>query len=831
MLGDNDLKGFVLTRQWRDTPNGVLLDLWVSSDNGPYNILIPEQKALFFVRQSDQPLLADILRSFPSVVAKPLALNNSHGEPVLGVYCQQQKQLNVLCEYLRDKGVECWEDDVRPTERFLMERFITSGLQWLPNQNEQQHFNTPESTDSSFHTITTQQIKTAEYTPELSVVSIDIETSMDAKSLYSIAAYSESESIVFMVSQTDYSCPENKEPEDKALIIKWCRDARDCLQQFLAWIRVYDPDILIGWHVVQFDCWVLEKLCQRWQVPFTLGRNQQKPHWRVEDKNDSAGKSAEESSDAIIDRKRRYIQVPGRVVLDGIELLRIAFYQFDSFSLQSVANELLDDSKLLAHDDRGQAITDLFSSNNLEDKVALAKYNLHDCKLVWDIFEKTKLLDFAIVRSKLTGMPMDKMGGSVASFDYAYLPRLHRQGYVAPNLGELQSDVISPGGYVMNSLPGLYQHVLVLDFKSLYPSIIRTFAIDPYAFWYAQHHQLDKADVVDGYNGAFFARDHHILPALIEDLWRERDHAKAEKNQPLSHAIKIIMNSFYGILGSQGCRFFDPRVCSSITLRGHDIIQKSHQWIEQQGYQVIYGDTDSLFVWLGEDFALQKNTDSQAQAIGNGLAQGLNIWWQEYLQKQFSITSALEIEFETHYHEFLMPTIRGSEQGSKKRYAGTVKTGSEGNKEIVFKGLETVRTDWTALAKEFQQVLYQMIFNKEAYHQYIQLFVADVWSGKKDDLLVYRKRLRRPLVGYEKSNPPHVKAARKLEKQSNTRMIKGDAIDYVITLNGPEPIEYQVSKIDYQHYIDKQLKPIADSILNFLDDSFDQVVQKQMALL
>ena len=436
------------------------------------------------------------------------------------------------------------------------------------------------------------------------------------------------------------------------------------------------------------------------------------------------------------------------------------------------------------------------------------------------------------------------MGGSVASFEYAYLPKMHRQGYIAPNLGELVSDVVSPGGYVMNSRPGLYQHVLVLDFKSLYPSIIRTFSIDPYAFWYATHENLDKSQVVDGFNGAFFSREKNILPEIITELWQERDKAKADNNQPLSQAIKIIMNSFYGVLGSTGCRFFDPRVCSSITLRGHDIIRESQIWIEQQGYQVIYGDTDSLFVWLGEDFSQQDNVCVQAKAIGYGLAEGLNAWWQQNLRKQFDIESALEIEFETHYYDFLIPTIRGSEKGSKKRYAGSIvsanstvavggagEKNSEIEKDIIFKGLETVRADWTPVAKNFQQTLYKMIFDQAAYRHYVNSMVSDVLAGQCDHLLVYRKRMRRKVTGYEKSNPPHVKAAKKFEFYSQTKMIEGDSIDYVITLNGPEPIEYRQSPIDYQHYIDKQLKPIADSILCFLNDSFDDIVDRQMTLL
>jgi DNA polymerase-2 len=442
------------------------------------------------------------------------------------------------------------------------------------------------------------------------------------------------------------------------------------------------------------------------------------------------------------------------------------------------------------------------------------------------------LLEFAIERARLTGLPMDRVGGSVASFDYAYLPRLHRAGYVAPNLGELESDIVSPGGYVMNSKPGLYRHVLVLDFKSLYPSIIRTFKIDPYAYWVAEHQNLSKDAVVAGFNNAKFSIENNILPGIIDELWKSRDSSKADNNKPLSQAIKIIMNSFYGVLGSTGCRFYDPRVCSSITLRGHEIIQRTRDWIIAQGLDVIYGDTDSVFVWLGND-----RTDNDAQIIGKKLARGLNVWWRNNIRDEHAIESYLEIEFETHYSDFLMPTIRGSNIGSKKRYAGIIKNTSEVdgksvvNEELVFKGLETVRTDWTILAKEFQQALYLLIFKGEPYKDYICRTVTKLLDSHYDDRLVYKKRLRRKLSEYHKSTPPHVKAARKLYDLSGDLLGLGDTIYYIITVNGPEPISHQASVIDYQHYIDKQLQPIANSILNFVDDSFEKITDQQLPLL
>ena len=113
------------------------------------------------------------------------------------------------------------------------------------------------------------------------------------------------------------------------------------------------------------------------------------------------------------------------------------------------------------------------------------------------------------------------------------------------------------------------------------------------------------------------------------------------------------MNSFYGVLGTTGCRFFDSRLVSSITKRGHEIIIQSKAYIEEEGYQVIYGDTDSVFVLLGNV------AEQEVEKIGNGLAANLNRWWQEKLESEHGITSYLDMEFETHYRKFLMPTLRG----------------------------------------------------------------------------------------------------------------------------------------------------------------------------
>jgi len=321
---------------------------------------------------------------------------------------------------------------------------------------------------------------------------------------------------------------------------------------------------------------------------------------------------------------------------------------------------------------------------------------------------------------------------------------------VAPDVERRTAVVMSPGGYVLDSEPGLFDNVLVLDFKSLYPSIIRTFRVDPLGLAEAS----TEVDPLPGFEGARFSRESHILPGLIEELWRARDRAKSAGNEATSRAIKIIMNSFYGVLGTPGCRFFDPKLAASITLRGHDIITTSKKWIEARGRNVIYGDTDSLFVLLGPGL-----TEEECRGIGDDLARFLNRAWAEEIARRHRIESFLELEFEKHYLRFFMPTIRGSELGSKKRYAGLSRRGGE--LELEFTGLEAVRSDWTPLAREFQRELYRRVFHDEPFEEYVRATADALFSGRRDRDLVYRKRLRRRLEDYEKNVPPHVQAARK----------------------------------------------------------------------
>lgn len=149
--------------------------------------------------------------------------------------------------------------------------------------------------------------------------------------------------------------------------------------------------------------------------------------------------------------------------------------------------------------------------------------------------------------------------------------------------------------------------------------------------------------------------------------------------------------------------------------------------------------------------------------------------------------------------------------------------------------METVRTDWTPLAQQFQQELYSLIFHGLPYQSFIRDYVEKTLQGEFDDRLIYSKRLRRKLADYQKNVPPHVRAARLADdyNQAHSRPLQyqnGGIIRYLITLQGPEPLENLHSPIDYQHYVSRQLEPVADAILPFMHDNFDSLVTGQLGL-
>jgi DNA polymerase II len=754
---------FILTSEWRDQKGrNVILLFGVSNEIGPVEIIIDRIKTVFFINRHVQ--LPDMNIQYER---KEVQLKSFAGQDVDALYFFTNYDLKQAAELLHKNDITTFESDVDPIKRFLMERGINTQIRLTGEpikKNKLTVFQNPK-------------VEACQINPRFKVLSLDIETGAKQNQLYSIAVHLTSDSQelkkVFLVANHSKNLPE---------FIEIYSNEKDLLSGFVNWFKEADPDLIVGWHIIGFDLMFLQAKAIEHGINFNLGRDDL----------------------AIVLRSRKagsyFAYIPGRMVIDGPTTLRTSFYTFEDYRLETVAQELLGKGKLITSEDKVAEIEKLFQ----EDKAKLCEYNLNDSILVTEIFNKTGLIDLLVKRAQISGLLLDQLGMMSAAFDHFYLPKIHRAELVASNINDVQLNEHAAGGHVIEPVPGIYNDVIVLDFKSLYPSIIQSFKIDPVSRLFSN---VDTITTPDGFK---FSASKHFLPDYINELMNKRIEASKVGDAHLSQAIKILMNSFYGVMGSSGCRFYHPNLPSAITGTGKWLLLQSKEYLHQHGYEVIYGDTDSLFIKLKEGEGVN------AQLNGERIVSELNDYWKKRLKTEYGVTSFLELEFEKHYSRFVLTPLRGGELGAKKRYAGLLKT--NGEEEIEFVGLEFVRSDWTKLAKEFQVQLYLKIFNGEEIAGWIRSIVHKLSKGAFDDKLVYRKRLRKEIDEYQKSNPPHVRAARMINKATGT-------VEYVITKRGPVPIELTHGDLDYQHYIDKQLKPIADSVLGLLGESFDSIIK------
>ncbi len=774
------IKGFIIDPTYRIKNNKAYLYFFGRLENGESFLTINETRPYFFINKADKKKAEEIAaKAKIKFDIEESDMKDFKEHAVVKVLVDVPPTVPTLRKELEKHNIVCYEADIRFVYRTIIDKNILGCIEIDGQYTE----------DSYVDRIYMEPIiKTAivEH-PKLTVLSIDIETSMKGDSIYAIALYGKK-------YDEEKTIKQNFIVAKRAINVSHTESyatEKEMLAALIEKIRNIDPDIITGWNVVDFDFRILRDRCKHYQIPFIIGRTGEETKVRIE------SQFFKESSVSIV----------GRQVLDGIALLKNSFIKLDDYKLDTAAKMILGKKKALDFTEKdadgkakgkGTIIEEMF----LKDPETLVKYNAKDAELVLEILEAKDLITLVMTRSMLTGMQIDRVSASIASLDSLYIRETKKRGYVCNSSLYSETEERIKGGFVRESIPGIYDYIIVCDFKSLYPSIIRTFNVDPLSF--------QKDGTIVASNGARFRNEDGILPLLIQRLWEQRDYVKKRKDAVASYAIKIMMNSIYGVLASPMCRFFSHEMAGAITGWGQEIVKETAKEVEKLNHRVIYGDTDSIFI------ETNTKTYEKSSTIGKDVAKHINEYFQKKVKEQCNRKSYLELQFEKVYRKFIMPKIRGTDVGAKKRYAGILTDGNEEKLDIV--GLETVRRDWTECAKQFQTTLLKKIFAEEEVTSYIKKFVEEVKAGKHDKLLIYKKSMSKDLESYTKTTPPHVKAARMLDK------IESNIIEYYITANGPEPLQKLKSKIDYDHYIEKQLKPIADSILVFFNQNFDDLI-------
>ena len=760
-------RGFILQATYHIENGAPVVHLYGVLEGGG-TFLVRDRREIphFYVRRGDAARARDL--GAARQIDTPR--RTFDGERVVRVEVAVPPDAPPLRDRLQEHGIRTFEADVRFAVRYLLDRGIRGGCGIAgvstPGERITRVFDDPE-------------LSPAQVAVSPSVLSFDIETDPAGRRLLAVALYGEGADEVYIVD------PGGRPLPGRAI---GCAGEREALDAFADRVRGLDPDVLTGWNVVDFDLKVLSRIAGRTGAALQLGRDAGPLRLRPPRGWFGSGQAS----------------IPGRLVLDGMDLVRGAFLRFDDYSLDRVANEVLGEGKVALGDGRGDRAEEI-QARFRDDLDTFADYARTDARLALQIVRKLDLVTLAMARSRLTGMTPDRVSASIASFDFLYLAALGKRGIVAPTVRSDDARVSrhQAGGDVFEPVTGIHENVWVFDFKSLYPSVIRTFNIDPLGYVAGP---APGDAVVRLSDDTAFRRGDAILPAMLDELFPQREAAKRAGDAVASQAIKILMNSFYGVLGTPACRFHNAAVANAVTGLGRRLLRWSKRWFEERGFDVLYGDTDSLFVRSGL-------SPEAARDAGPRLALALNEAVAAHVSAEWQVTSLLDLELEKLYLKLVLPSVRRGRGGARKRYAGLV----DGRREVEFVGMEVVRRDWTALAKDVQRELYARLFAGEPVDGYLADTVAALRRGELDDKLVYRKGLRKRPAAYTAGTPPHVAAARKSPRP-------GRVVSYLMTVAGPEPLDALANAPDREHYVDKQVRPVAEPVLAALGLDFDRVV-------
>jgi DNA polymerase-2 len=795
------------------------------SDGSTFAIVENRYLPNFYIREGEsaaaEQTVASLAQPMQSTNPVPWQFNPSTLRTMDGESCRQvlsttQEAKRQIRDALQLVGVRTYEADLRVADQFRLERQIHGPVcirgPDRPGRYVGRVFVDPE-------------VEPGDWQPRLSVLSVDIETDIKTQIVRAIALSmqdpfeaSQAEEVLFLG------------PELHQEGVTCFGDERELLINFRDRVAALDPDVLTGWNIIDFDLKVLSERCKHHGLPYTLGRSREAAAYLPQ----SEGRG----SRAI---------VPGRQVWDGVRIVRASPDPFGDYSLETVAGAILGYGKRIEMregEDRIQAIERLYR----EQPAELCAYCLEDARLVHRIMARTGLFELTLRRCILIGVAPDLAWTSIAAFEYLYTEALHQRGRVAPTFGVDPLPMEgAPGGIILAPRPGVFDDVLVFDFQSLYPSIMRTFNIDPLSYLgddgtgsefgmqreptgsqlpVGPSSKMDEQAAIRAPNRAMFSRQPGILPELLDRFFDGRAEAQARQDEVASFVYKIIMNSFYGVLGARGCRFAGSQLAGAITSFGQKILSWCKDFLEQNGYTVLYGDTDSLFV---TNFS-PKGEPAAVSLDGEAICRQVNEALTKHLADTYQVKPRLTLRYEKRYSRFFLPPLRGGDstrdKGRAKGYAGLLAgdgpVGSGGVRDrIEIKGMEAVRRDWTDLAQEFQIRLLELLFLRRPLEEiklYVKELVTALCEGQLDEKLVYRKALRKSISSYTRNTPPHVKAAALLPRSEQRGLIR-----YLITREGPQPENRIAAPIDYEHYLEKQLMPIASAFTEVLKTDLESL--------
>lgn len=586
----------------------------------------------------------------------------------------------------------------------------------------------------------------------------------------------------------------------KKKYIEFVNSEVELLEKFKETIDEYKPEALVGYFSDGFDFPYIGTRAKKYKLSLDIGLDFSK-----------------------VDITRREIstsKIAGITHIDIFKFIRRVVsltMKTDKYDLSSVANELIGEIKKDV--ELNNLAKDWDEGKNLE---AYAKYNLQDSLLTYKLTKKLIPNIFELV--KIVGMfPYNATRIGFSQLIEAYLLNQSK------NFGEIiknkpiheeireRRKLSFQGAFVYEPKAGIYEDIIVLDYRSLYPSIISSHNISPETLnCKCCDEKSEKApEIKEKY--WFCKKRKGFIPSIVDNLIKRRMRIKEMiankgRSDPIltarSEGLKVLANSLYGYYGFFGARWYCIECSKSITAWGRHYIHSVINKAEENGFKVIYSDTDSVFLLMG------KKTKKDIEKF----TENINV----------KLPGLMELEYEGHYPRGIFVKSKGKDVGAKKKYALISDEG-----EIKITGFETVRRNWSPIAKKVQKEVIKIVLkendsNKALKH--VKKIIEELRKNKiKIEDVVMTTQLQKNIEEYVQIGP-HVAVAKRM-KAKGLNVSSGSMIKYVV-VKGKGMIrdraraidDMKNEKYDSDYYINNQVVPAVEGILSVFGHEKDEII-------
>jgi DNA polymerase I/DNA polymerase-2 len=798
------MKFFILDTDYIVEGEKTKIRIWGKDERGRNGVLFFEEKPYFFVlAKNEKEAMLDIQKLLEekkmSVERIEMSKTKLAGEEkdFIKIICKKpadpqniRETIKVLEEKRREKGsiIDEYEYSINFYRKFLIDRRI-NGCCWVEVDGKEikTNYNVNFALDC-------QKIEVLEYIsmPEFKIVAFDIET---------VGKKGEKEIVMASFFGKNFKKVLTSQKANYKEWVEVLENEKKILERIVEIFQKENPDIVLTYYGDSFDFQVLNQRCEKNKIKLIISRDKKEKRFSRRARISAA----------------RFNGIVHVDLFNFIQNILSPNLQTEVLTLDSVAAEILGDKKIEM--DYQELLESWKKGKNLEK---LAEYCLKDSELTFKLGEILLPQIFEISRT-VGQVLFDVSRMTYGQLVEWYLSRkAGEKGEIIPNqpkFEEIQErrKKTYVGGFVKEPILGIHEKISVLDFRSLYPSLIVSFNISPETL--SCECCKDNGHKVPELNYWFCKKREGFIPSVLKEIIKKRTELKKKlKTIPKDsfeykvldnrqYALKIISNATYGYFGFSASKWYSKECAESCTALGRYWIKETIKEAEKEGFSVIYADTDSLFLKKSEN--IEKEVS-------------------EFLEKiNQKFPGILELELQGFYERGIF-IPKGTYGTAKKRYALVDKNGN-----LLIRGLETVRRDWCNLAKEVQKKVLEFVLkekNIEKAKEYVRKVINDLRKRKVSlkDLIIYEE-LTKPIEQY-KLISPHVMAAKKL-KQGGIEVGEGQVIMFVIQegigsiSERAEPIEFaKLEKIDLDYYIGHQILPAAMRILQALGVSENELI-------